>query len=156
MIQTKIIFKQPFFSKQLIKQTQTTMQNINSAAQMKIAIQQVELKHAIQGQLLKDDFFDAFESLKPSNIIKNALSDIATSPYLIDNMLGTTMAMLTGYLSKKIAVGSSDSPFRKVMGAILQFGVTNIVAQHPEMFKTVGQFIMKLIIHKDEKNNDQP
>jgi len=132
------------------------MQNINSAAQMKIAIQQVELKHTIQGQLIKEEFFLTIESLKPATIIKNALSDIATSPYLIDNMLSTTMAMVTGYLSKKIAVGASDSPFRKAMGAVLQFGVTNIVAQHPEMFKTVGQFLMKLMIHKKEKNNLQP
>jgi len=127
------------------------MQNINSAAQMKIAIQQVELKHAIQGQLIKNDLIITFESLKPSSIIKNALGDIASSPYLIDNMMGTTMAMITGYLSKKLAVGSSDSPFRKVIGAILQFGVTNIVAQHPEMIKTAGQYILNLIMHKTEK-----
>ena len=121
---------------------------------MKMAIQQVELKHAIQGHLLKNDIIRTFESLKPSNIIKNTLSDIATSPYLIDNMLGTTMAMVTGYLSKKIAVGASDSPFRKVIGAVLQFGVTNIMAQHPEVFKTVGQFLMNLMIHKNERNKD--
>ena len=130
------------------------MQNINSAAQMKIAIQQVELKHYIQGQLIKKDLILTLESLKPANIIKNALSDIATSPYLIDNILGTSMAMVTGYLSKKIAVGTSGNLIRKAFGAILQFGVTNVVAQHPEMFKTVGQFIMKLMIHKDENKND--
>jgi hypothetical protein len=130
------------------------MQNINSAAEMKIAIQQVELKHSIQGQIIKEEFFLTIESLKPANIIKNTLSDIATSPYLIDNVLSTTMAMVTGYLSKKIAVGSSDSPFRKAMGAVLQFGVTNIMAQHPEMFKTVGNFLMKMMIHKDKNLNE--
>ena len=128
------------------------MQNINSASQMKIAIQQVELKHYIQGVQLKKEFFCAFDSLKPANIIKNALGDIATSPYLIDNMLGTTMAMVIGYLSKKIAVGTSGSLFRKAMGAVLQFGVTNIMAQHPEVFKTVGQFLMKLIVRKDKND----
>ena len=95
------------------------MQNINSAAQMKLAIQQLELKHAIQGHLLKKEVFLTFESMKPTNIIKNTLSDIASSPYLIDNVLGTTMAVVTGYLSKKIAVGSSDSPFRKAIGCLL-------------------------------------
>lgn len=41
------------------------------------------------------------------------------------------------------------------MGAVLQFGVTNIAAQHPEIFKSVGQFLMNLIIHKNEKNKEE-
>ena len=68
-------------------------------------------------------------------------------------MLGAIMGLISGYLSKKIAVGTSNSLIRKILGAALQFGVTNIVAQHPDILKSIGNFIIDKFIHK--KNEDQ-
>lgn len=130
------------------------MENISSAAELKIAIKQLELEHAIQGQILKEEFFVTIESLTPVNLIKKALNDIATSPYLIDNIIGSAMGLLTGYVSKIVTVGNSNNFFRKFMGSILQFGVTNIVAQHPEMFKSVGKFLMEQIFRKNEEETN--
>ena len=127
------------------------METINSAAELKIAIRQLELQQTIQGQLLKEQFFATIDSLTPVNLIKGALNDISTSPFLIDNMIGSAVGLLTGYLTKIIAVGTSNNLFKKLMGSVLQFGVTNIVAQHPEIFKSVGQFIMEQIFHRKEK-----
>ena len=59
------------------------------------------------------------------------------------------MGLLTGYVSKIVTVGNSNNFFRKLLGSVLQFGVTNIVAQHPEIFKSVGQFLMEQIFHKN-------
>jgi len=134
-----------------LKQT-IHMETITSAAELKIAIKQLELEHAIQGEILKEQFFITVDSLTPASIIKRALNDIATSPYLIDNIIGSAMGIVTGYFSKLITVGSSHNMFRKLLGSVLQFGVTNIVAQHPEVFKSVGQFIMEQIFHKNESN----
>lgn len=134
-----------------LKQT-IHMETITSAAELKIAIKQLELEHAIQGELLKEQFFITVDSLTPTSIIKRTLNDIATSPYLIDNIIGSAMGIVTGYFSKLITVGSSHNIFRKLLGSVLQFGVTNIVAQHPEVFKSVGQFIMEQIFHKNESN----
>lgn len=127
------------------------METINSAAELKIAIRQLELQQTIEGQLLKEQFFATVDSLTPVNLIKGVLNDISTSPFLIDNMIGSAVGLLTGYLSKIIAVGTSNNLFKKLMGSVLQFGVTNIVAQHPEIFKSVGQFIMEQIFHRKEK-----
>lgn len=128
------------------------MGKINSAADLKIAIKQLELENSIHGQLLKEQFFYTVNSLTPANIIKRTMNDVATSPYLIDNMLGATVGLVTGYLSKLVTVGTSNNPFRKFLGVVLQFGVTNIVAQHPELFKTVTQFIMDKVFNKKETN----
>jgi len=129
------------------------MEKITCAAELKLAIQNLEFQQEVQGQLLKDHFFVTFESLKPINLIKNTLFEITSSPYLIDNMLGAIMGMISGSISKKIAVGTSNSLIRKILGAALQFGVTNIVAQHPDILKSVGNFIIDKFIHK--KNEDQ-
>jgi len=124
------------------------MEKITCAAELKLAIQNLEFQQEVQGQLLKDHFFVTFESLKPINLIKNTLLEITSSPYLIDNMLGAIMGIVSGYISKKIAVGTSSSLIRKIIGAAMQFGVTNIVAQHPDILKKIGNFIIDKFIHK--------
>jgi hypothetical protein len=126
------------------------MENIRCAAELKLAIREKQFEHEIQGKLLKEQFFVTFESMKPINMIKNTLSEITSSPYLIDNMLGAITGLVSGFISKKIAVGTSHNLFRKIMGSFLQFGVTNLVAQHPETVKTIGQFIIEKIFHKKE------
>jgi len=128
------------------------MKTITSAAELKITIQQLEFEHTIQGELLKEQFFVTIESFTPVNIIKRSLNEIASSPFLIDNIIGSAMGLLTGYLSKIITVGSSTNPFKKLLGNVLQFGVTNIVAQHPEVYKTIGSFFMNHIFNKKEAN----
>jgi len=127
------------------------MENINSAAELKLAIQAKEFECAIQGQLLKEQVCVTFESLKPINIIKNTLYEITSSPYLIDNMVGAVTGLVSGYISKKITVGTSHNLFRKMAGSLLQFGVTNLVAQHPEALKSFGQLIIEKIFHKPLK-----
>jgi len=127
------------------------MEKITCAAELKIVIQNLEFEQEVQGQLLKEHFFLTFDSLKPANLIKNTLQDITSSPYLLDNMLGSVMGMFSGYLSKKIAVGTSHNLFRKMAGSLLQFGVTNIVAQHSDILKSVGNFIIDRIRQRKAK-----
>ena len=130
------------------------MQNITNKYQLKSAIQLLEAEQAVKGQLLKEQFYLAYESFKPVNIIRSTLKDIASSPYLVDNILGTSMGLATGYISKKIIVGSSGNMIRKLIGVLLQFGVTTIVAKNPDVIKSIGQFIFQHFLHKKEKNSE--
>ena len=127
------------------------MENISCAAELKLALSEKQFELEVQGQLLKEEFFNVIDSIKPVNLIKNALTEITSSPYLIENMLGAVMGLVSGYISKKIAVGTSHNLFRKLMGSLLQFGVTNLVAQHPEQLKNLGQLIIEKIFHKNEQ-----
>jgi hypothetical protein len=126
------------------------MKNITCAAELKLAILEKQFEHEVQGRLLKEEFLISYESLKPINIIKSTLTEITSSPYLIENMFGAIMGMVSGYLSKKIAVGTSHSLFRKILGSLMQFGVTNLVAQHPDALKSVGQFIIEKLFNKND------
>lgn len=128
------------------------MNKITCAAELKIAIQTLEFERDVQGQILKEQFFVTFESLKPVNLIKSTLQEITSSPYLIDNMFGAILGMVSGYVSKKIAVGTSHSLIRKMAGSVLQFGITNVVAQHPDVIKAIGNFILQKFLHRKEPN----
>lgn len=127
------------------------MQNIRSSAELKAAIIKLELEQIIIEQLIKQQVKTIYSSFKPLNIIKNAFKDISTSPNLIENVIGTTVGLASGYLSKKIVVGKSGNIFRKLIGTLTQVGVTKIVANHPETIKSIGQFIIGHLFSKKQK-----
>jgi hypothetical protein len=129
------------------------MQNITSIAGLKNSIQLLEAEQSIKEQLLKEQLFLAYESLKPVNLIRHTLKEISSSPYLIDNISGSAMGLLSGFLSRKIFVGSSGNLFKKLIGSVLQFGVTNIVAQNSDVIKSVGQTVLHHFFRKKELNS---
>jgi hypothetical protein len=131
------------------------MQNITSSATLKDAIQLMEAEQVIQAQLLKDQFLLTVDSMRPVNVLRSTLHDISSSPKLIDNILGLTMGITSGFLTNKIFVGASGNLLRKLLGSVLQFGVTNAVAQHPDTIKSYGQMIMQYLLRRREKNSEK-
>ena len=125
------------------------METISSAVSLRNAIQLLEAEQVASGIILKEQFLLTYESLKPVNILKNTLKEVATTPLLINNIIGTTVGLATGYLTKKVVIGASGNIFRNLLGAVLQFGVTNVVSQHPEGIKSVGQSVFQFIFGKN-------
>lgn len=130
------------------------MESITTSAELKNAILTLELEQNLKEKLLKEQLLLLHESFKPENLIKNALPEVTSSPYLIDNLLGTLIGLATGYISRKIAVGTSGSPIKKLLGVILQVGVTNFVAQHVDTIKIFGQYIIEHFLQKEEMDTE--
>ncbi|HEY5509759.1 MAG TPA: hypothetical protein VIK10_01905 [Prolixibacteraceae bacterium] len=124
------------------------MQNRSSTAVLKDTIQLLETEQKIEGRLLKEQFYLTYESLKPVNLLRSSIRDVVSPPYLIDNIVGTAVGLATGYLSKKIVIGTSGNIIRKFFGLLMQLGVTNTIAQHPDSIKSIGQFIYQHFLHK--------
>ena len=74
------------------------MSYINHTLLLKTQIQLLEAEQSVKGQILKDQFYVVYESLKPLNILLRTLKDISSSPNLIDNVLSTTIGLASGYL----------------------------------------------------------
>ena len=130
------------------------MQNISSIAGLKNSIVLLEAEQSIKEQILKEQLFLTYESLKPVNLIRHTLKEISSSPYLIDNLSGSALGLLSGFLSRKIFVGSSGNLIKKLIGSVLQFGVTNIVAQNSDVIKSVGQTVLHHFFRKKELNSE--
>jgi len=124
------------------------MGKITSTTELKNAIQLLEVEQAISEGLLKEQFYLTVDSFRPINLIKKTLAEVASSPNLVNNIVGTAMGWATGYVSRKIFVGTSGNLFRKIIGAILQLEVTNVVTQHPDTLKSLGQLIFQRIFQK--------
>ena len=129
------------------------MQKITSAAGLKSAIQLLELEQVVNGRLLKEQFYFTKECFRPGNLLKSSLRNTASSPALIDNIIGTAIGLASGYLTKKIFIGTSGNVLRKLFGSVLQFGVTTIIAQHPDAIKSFGRFLFQFVLQKIEPNS---
>jgi hypothetical protein len=124
------------------------METVTSIAGLKKSIQLLEAEQNIKGQLFKEQLFITYESLKPVNLLKYTLKEVSSSPYMIDDLSGTAMGLLSGFLSKKIVIGTSGNIIRKLIGSVLQFGVTNVVAHNSDLIKSFVQTLFQHFMQK--------
>lgn len=127
------------------------MENITTSVELKNAIQRLTVEQAISGQLLKEQFYFVHESIKPVNLLRSTLHQIVSSPHLMDNIIGMAVGLATGYVSRIAIVGVSGNLIKKLFGSILQLGITNTVARHPDTIKSIGQYFFQHILRKKEK-----
>jgi hypothetical protein len=107
------------------------------ATRLKDAIEQLELRQAREWLSLKEQFLDTYESLKPLNVLKNTWKEVSTSPDIKENVLGTTLGLTVGHLARSLFVGASQQPLKKILGTLLQAGVSNVVASNSGLLKSL-------------------
>ncbi len=115
-------------------------------------IELLENQRKAEYLVLKSDFECILNSIKPTNIIKKTLREVSTTTEITDIMLSTSIGLATGYISKKIIVGKSINPIKKLLGVILQFSVASAVARNPQTIKAIGNYLIHLI---SRKKNDK-
>ena len=124
------------------------MQKITSTADLKTAIQLLEVEQALNGKLLKQQFHTTYESFKPANLLRNTLHDITSSPNLIDDILGTAVGLATALVSNVVFKGLAGAGFKKVLSPVLQSGVTNFVAKNSASLRSAGEILLLRIFRK--------
>ncbi|HLP16624.1 MAG TPA: hypothetical protein VK470_10225 [Bacteroidota bacterium] len=103
---------------------------MKTTASLKDAIRVLEGTCEIQEKELKYQFQEALESLKPKNLAHTAVVRITESPGVRHSMFSALTSLVTGYISKRLLLGSTRNPFKKALGAVLQAGVTTAVARY--------------------------
>jgi hypothetical protein len=130
------------------------MENITNAAELKNAIQLLQEEELIKRQLLQEQLKITFESLKPINLLKKTVKDFSTSPELIDSIIGNVAGLASGYLTNKIFVGKSGNLLKKIIGVILQLGISKVVSQHPDAIRSLGRFVIDFFLRKKETDSE--
>ena len=105
------------------------MKKINQTEILKETILLMKMKQADELVQLKDQYHYTLESLKPLNLIKKAFGLVATSPEIKGNILSNVIGITTGYLTKKVLLGGTHNPIKRILGTVLQFAITNIVTK---------------------------
>ena len=92
---------------------------INSSVELKEAIATLQREQLQKKALLLEQFHNTYESLKPVNFIKNTFQKILKSPEITGNVVDASIGISAGVLTKKILVGKSTNPLRRLFGTIL-------------------------------------
>lgn len=93
------------------------------------AIAKLELQRDLKFVELKQQLSLTYESVKPINILNQSLVDFKESTEVKSNLLQSVLSIAGGYISKKLLVGKSHSTFKKIMGYVVQYGVTNFISK---------------------------
>ncbi len=127
------------------------MNSIKTAAELKIAIEQLEHKHAAEWPLLKNEFRNTYESLKLINIIKSTFKEAVTVPDLKTNVINAAIGLTTGMVAKKIMLGKTLNPFARLLGLVVEIAIAGKVTKNADGIRSVGSLIMnKLFAHKTD------
>lgn len=102
-------------------------------------IKELEAIEAQQMDSLRLAANAAAEGLRPSNLIRNAFSDMAGSSSFKKEALKASVGIGAGMLIKKIFTNNSTTLFRKLAGYGLQFLTTKVVAnKFPKLKKKIA------------------
>ncbi len=127
------------------------MENQYTVDSLKQAIKELEIKQKEERVLLKEQLVVTYESLKPSNILKNIIKDFASSENLKNEFVNTAVAVTTGFITKKVIIGKSNNQALKLVGLAIQFGITSLVSKNYDAIKeVVTQFINRMLEGKGE------
>ena len=126
------------------------MKKITSVLELKEQIFLLEAKQADEKQLLKDEVKNLHESLKPTNLIKNAVGELTSLPDFKGNILNAVVSIAAGFFSKKIAIGSTHNPIKQLLGTLLQMGVTSVVSKNNEKVNGIAKGLIRAIFKKKD------
>lgn len=112
------------------------MEKINESAVLKEAILLLKQKQALELTELKNQYHVTYESLLPVNIMKRAFGQMTSAPEFKGNLISNVIGLTTGYLTKKVLIGSTHNPIKRILGSVLQFVITNVVTKHTDISKS--------------------
>lgn len=124
------------------------MKQITTLLELREEIALLETTQVINRIALKEQFKTTYDSLRPINLIKSTFKELTSAPDFKSDFLSSTIGIGAGYLSRKIIVGASHNPIKKLLGTLLQVGITSIVAKNGEGIKSgvlnlIGSFLQK-------------
>ena len=128
------------------------MQKINSEAGLKEAILQLEIKQTEDARELNEQVHLASDVIRPFNLVKSFIKQGNAAGEIKDDILNTSFGLMTGYLSKLLFQGVTKSPFKKMVGTALMFGITSIIAKNPEAVRSVGNRFLKIFKRKKSES----
>ena len=124
------------------------MANITTSVELKAAILELECERALKGKLLKEEIKQTYESLHPVKLFTNTISEVFSAPDLISTLVNAGIGLSAGYFTKRILEGASHTLVKKFAGNILQLGVTKLMVNKTNLFKSFGYRISNLFGRK--------
>ncbi|MBF03612.1 MAG: hypothetical protein CMP76_09980 [Flavobacterium sp.] len=95
-------------------------------------IRLLEIKRNHDFEILRNQFNETLDSLKPVNIVKETIADFKKSKEIKSSLLETTLGIAGGYLTRKMMIGKSAGTLKKITATIVQYLVSNFITNKAE------------------------
>jgi hypothetical protein len=111
-------------------------------------------KQAYEFEIMRKQFHQTAEGLKPINLISSTLREAIKMPATGNKLVDNTLGIATGLITKKF-LGTSSNPVKSGIGTLLEFGISNLVYKNAFAIKAIGGAIFQSIFSKRRKENPQ-
>lgn len=128
------------------------MHKVTSTKELKDAILHLEIEQKEKWVNLKDNLGVAFEALKPINLIKSTYREFLSTPHVAENIVGSTIGLTTGLITKKLIVKKSGNVLRNFAGGLAQMLISNFVTRHSGTIKTIGAGLIHKVFFNKRMN----
>ncbi len=126
------------------------MQKVTSTSELKEVIAKLEYKQREQWVDFKDNLNDAFDSLKPINLLRATYREFLSTPHMAENVIGSTLGLTTGLITKKLIVRKSGNVLRNFAGGLAQMVISNFVSRHADTIKTIGSGLLHRVFYRQK------
>lgn len=125
--------------------------SITNSIELEAAIVELEKRQVVQKSILKSQWNDTKESLKPLNILKDAAHRIVDPGSPLGMVLKAAGGISMGFLTQKLLLGKTSSLPAKILGTALNLTTTGTVYSNAEKLKAYGLAIYHNLIKKPTK-----
>lgn len=122
--------------------------NINNSHDLQAAVIELEKRKVIQEGLLKEQFHETRESLRPINIIKSSFSKITHSPEIRNGVFKTVAGIGIGLLTKNMFLGKAIPLVKSLVGNAVETSVEKTVKTGADTVKAYGTAIYHHLFRK--------
>ena len=130
------------------------MSKISNTSELQARINELKAQSTEEGLALKGTLCEIVENIHPIQLLTQGIKEFVSSTEVKNELFGLSMSMSTGYIAKKLFIGSSNNVFQRMAGNI--FGVLvskNIALNADKIQATVFSFIKGLLDGK--KKNEE-
>lgn len=142
-------------AKSIINKKNPDVKTISETEALDKLIIATEQQRAYELALLKEQYHVVYESLKPINLIKKGFHDMTASSDIKNFILNNAIGLGTGILSKKLLVGSTHNPVKRVLGTVIEFAVANLVSKYGGIASIGRNLLKRFVITPNTKKEVQ-
>jgi len=126
------------------------MKPITTSEELHAAIQELEIQQASELLILKEQYFKTKEGFKLTNLIRSKFKETISDPDLKTDALNAAIGFTSGILAKKLMIGKTINPFKKLLGIAVEMAVAGSVAKNADGIKSAGKSIFNMFFRKRE------
>ena len=119
-----------------------------NAIELQASIIELEKRRVIQESLLKEQFHNVKESMKPLNMIKRTFSNITHTPEISNGVMKTVAGVGIGLLTKNMFLGKAIPLVKSLMGESVEKSVDKSIKHGADTIKAYGTAIFNNLFKK--------